>query len=256
MIANAQITLSLVPITPRIPVVREQQNCAGCRLHKFCLPTGLSGVDTNRLGNIITHRRILKDEPLYKMDDRFRSLYAIHLGHFKTHQVSSSGLEQIAGFHMAGELLGMDGISRDRHQCYAIALEDSEVCEIPYARLETLFAEMPPLLRQFHRLMSEELSREQTSMLLLGNMRAEPRFAAFLLNLSARYSARGYSSTNFHLRMSREDIGNYLGLTIESISRIIARFRNRGLVRITNREVELLDLSTLRSISVGNLSVH
>lgn len=252
MIATAQTTLSPFTIPKIIPMVRQQQECVACRLHKICLPNGLAGAQANRLGSIVTHRRVLKDEPLYRMNDPFHSLYAIRVGHFKTHQVSSSGLEQIAGFHMAGDLLGMDGISRDKHQCYAIALEDSEVCELPYAKLEELFAEMPPLLRQFHRLMSEELMREQASMLLLGNMRAEPRFAAFLVNLSTRYSALGYSSTSFYLRMSREDIGNYLGLTIESISRIIARLRNRGLVRVTNREVELLDLPMLRMISAGD----
>lgn len=240
-----------------ISKMRQQpQQCAGCRLHGLCLPTGLSGVETNRLASIITHRRVHKDEPLYKMDDLFRSVYAIRLGHFKTHQVSSSGMEQIAAFHMAGELIGLDGMSTGRHQCYAIALEDSEVCEIPYAKLEMLFTEMLPLLRQFHRLMSEELSREQASMLLLGNMRAEQRFAAFLLNLSARYSARGYSASNFHLRMSREDIGNYLGLTIESISRIIGRLKTRSLVNISNREVELLDLPALRVIATGEPNVQ
>lgn len=239
---------------PVSPLPRQQ--CAGCRLHRLCLPTGLSGVQNSRFDSIVVHRRILKDEPLYKMDDPFRSIYAIRLGHFKTHQVSRNGFEQIAAFHMAGELVGLDGLGTDRHQCYATALEDSEVCEIPYAKLEQLFTEIPPLLRQFHRLMSEELTREQTAMLLLGNLRAEQRFAAFLTNLSARYSARGYSATSFHLRMSREDIANYLGLTIESISRIIARLRARRLVSINNRDVELLDLPTLRALSTGEMTVH
>ena len=140
-------------------------------------------------------------------------------------QINAAGEAQITGFQMAGELLGMDAISADRHHCDAVALEDSEVCEIPFAHLQDLFGQVPALLRHFHRIMSQEITREQNVMLLLGNMRAEQRFAVFLINLSARYAARGYSSTRFQLRMSREDIGNYLGLTIESISRLLSRFR-------------------------------
>src|ERR1035437_2134603 len=176
---------------------------------------GLDDEDINRLDQIIGRRnRVLRDESLYRMGDPFRSLYAIRFGHFKTFQINPSGEQQITGFQMAGELLGMDAISADRHHCDAVALEDSEVCEIPFTQLEELFGQIPTLLHHFHRLMSQEITREQNVMLLLGNMRAEQRFAAFLINLSSRYAARGYSSNSFQLRMSREDIGNYLGLTI------------------------------------------
>jgi CRP/FNR family transcriptional regulator len=248
----------VLPLHPALDIpISQKPQCDGCRLLRLCLPTGLSSAENSQFGSIVNHRRISKDEPLYKMNDPFRSIYAIRLGHFKTHQVTRHGSEQIAAFHMSGELLGLDGMGTDRHQCYATALEDSEVCEIPYLKLEPLFTTMPPLLRQFHRLMSEELTREQTAMLLLGNLRAEQRFAAFLVNLSARYGARGYSANSFHLRMSREDIANYLGLTIESVSRIIARFKGRGLVNIMHRDVELLDLPTLRALSLGDpVSVH
>ena len=122
----------------------------------------------------------------------FTNLYAIRLGHFKTFQVSPAGEQQVTGFQMAGELLGMDAISTEHHHCDAMALEDSEVCEIPFARLEELFGTIPSLLHHFHRMMSQEITREQNVMLLLGNMRAEQRFAAFLINLSSRYAARGY----------------------------------------------------------------
>ena len=227
-------------------------SCAACSMHQLCLPMGLGESEINRLDEIIGRRRkIPKDGLLYRIDDTFTNLYAIRLGHFKTFQLTPNGEQQITGFQMAGELLGMDAISTDKHHCDAVALEDSEVCEIPFARLEELFGSIPTLLHHFHRMMSQEITREQNVMLLLGNMRAEQRFAAFLVNLSARYAARGYSSTNFHLRMSREEIGNYLGLTIESISRLLSRFKKQSLLRVSNREIEILEPVSLKAIAAG-----
>jgi CRP/FNR family transcriptional regulator len=221
-------------------------------MHQLCLPMGLDEGDLNRLDQIIGKRsRILRDERLYQMGDPFRNLYAIRFGHFKTYQVNAAGEQQITGFQMAGELLGMDAISAERHQCDAVALEDSEVCEIPFTRLEDLFGQVPTLLRHFHRIMSQEITREQNVMLLLGNMRAEQRFAVFLVNLSSRYAARGYSPTSFQLRMSREDIGNYLGLTIESVSRLLSRFKKQGWLKVDKREVTLLDPVMLKAMAAG-----
>lgn len=227
-------------------------SCSACSMHQLCLPMGLGEADMSRLDDIIGRRRkVAKDSMLYRMDDPFTNLYAIRLGHFKTFQVSPGGEQQITGFQMAGELLGMDAISTDRHHCDAVALEDSEVCEIPFPRLEELFGTIPTLLHHFHRMMSQEITREQNVMLLLGNMRAEQRFAAFLVNLSARYAARGYSATTFQLRMSREEIGNYLGLTIESISRLLSRFKKQNLLRVSNREIEILQPENLKAIAAG-----
>lgn len=216
---------------------------------------GLGESEINRLDEIINRRRkVPKDGLLYRIDDPFLNLYAIRLGHFKTFQLTPNSDQQITGFQMAGELLGMDAISTDRHHCDAVALEDSEVCEIPFARLEELFGSIPTLLHHFHRMMSQEITREQNVMLLLGNMRAEQRFAAFLINLSERYAVRGYSPTNFQLRMSREEIGNYLGLTIESISRLLSRFKKENLLRVSNREIEILELINLSEIAAGTKS--
>lgn len=229
-----------------------RMRCSACSMHQLCLPMGLGVSDMDKLDQIIGRRRkVPRDGHLYRVGDPFTNLYAIRLGHFKTHQINPSGDQQITGFQMAGELLGMDAISTDRHHCNAIALEDSEVCEIPFARLEGLFGEMPTLLHHFHRMMSQEITREQSVMLLLGNMRAEQRFAAFLTNLSSRYSVRGYSSTSFQLRMTREEIGNYLGLTIESISRLLSKFKKQGWIKVNNRELELLDPVTLKAVAAG-----
>ncbi|MDQ1923988.1 fumarate/nitrate reduction transcriptional regulator Fnr [Massilia pseudoviolaceinigra] len=243
-----------LPFVPAamLNVAALKASCAGCSMHQLCLPMGLDEDDITRLDSIIgKRRRLLRDERLYQMDEPFRNLYAIRYGHFKTYQVNAGGEQQITGFQMAGELLGMDAISADRHHCDAVALEDSEVCEIPFERLEELFGEVPTLLRHFHRIMSQEITREQNVMLLLGNMRAEQRFAVFLVNLSARYAARGYSATSFQLRMSREDIGNYLGLTIESISRLLSRFKKQGWIGVDKREMTLLDPAMLKALAAG-----
>jgi CRP/FNR family transcriptional regulator len=243
--------IQLMP-SPPLNMQALRASCSACSMHQLCLPMGLDDEDMSRLDAIIGRRRkIPRDTTLYRMGDLFTNLYAIRLGHFKTYQVDVGGEQQITGFQMAGELLGMDAISADRHHCDAVALEDSEVCEIPFPRLEELFGHIPTLLHHFHRMMSQEITREQSVMLLLGNMRAEQRFAAFLVNLSSRYAARGYSSTNFQLRMSREEIGNYLGLTIESISRLLSRFKKEGWLRVNNREIEILDQPKLKALAAG-----
>jgi CRP/FNR family transcriptional regulator len=237
---------------PLLNIGALKASCSGCSMHQLCLPMGLDAVELTRLDDIIgLRRRVARDERLYQMDDPFRNLYAIRFGHFKTYQINAAGEQQITGFQMAGELLGMDAISGERHHCDAVALEDSEVCEIPFTRLEDLFGQVPTLLRHFHRIMSQEITREQNVMLLLGNMRAEQRFAVFLTNLSSRYAARGYSPTSFQLRMSREDIGNYLGLTIESVSRLLSRFKKQGWLQVDKREVTLLEPAMLKAMAAG-----
>ena len=240
-----------LPGQPPINIQALKTSCGACSMHQLCLPMGLEQADINRLDQIIgARRRLERDERLYRMGEPFRNLYAVRFGHFKTYQVNAAGEAQITGFQMAGELLGMDAIS-GTHHCDAVALEDSEVCEIPFSRLEELFGQVPTLLRHFHRIMSQEITREQNVMLLLGNMRAEQRFAVFLVNLSARYAARGYSPHSFQLRMSREDIGNYLGLTIESVSRLLSRFRKQGWMQVDKREVVLLDPAKLKALAAG-----
>lgn len=238
--------------TELLNITALKASCAGCSMQQLCLPLGLDASDILRLDEIVgARRRLARNEPLYKIGEPFSRLYAIRFGHFKTYQLNAAGDQQITGFQMAGELLGMDAISGDRYQCDAIALEDSEVCEIPFSRLEDLFGQVPTLLRHFNRIMSQEITREQNAMLLLGNMRAEQRFAVFLMNLSKRYAARGYSSSSFQLRMSREDISNYLGLTIESVSRLVSRFKKQGWIEVDKRELKILEIPHLMAIAAG-----
>jgi len=189
---------------------------------------------------------------LYRSGDKFESLYAIHSGFFKTQVLHEDGREQVTGFQMFGEIIGLDAISTDRHHCDAVALENSEVCELPFSKLEALSRELPSLQRHLHRIMSREIVRDQGIMLLLGSMRAEERLAAFLLNLSQRYAARGLSPTHFQLRMSRQEIGGYLGLKLETISRAFSLLQQRGLIHIRVKSIEILDLAGLQACLKGS----
>lgn len=245
-------TTTLLSPRPPFVMVDLSAHCGTCSLRELCLPMGLSDVDMDKLDQIVgRRRRIARDAALYRMNDPFVNLYAIRVGHFKTYQVNTSGAHHISGFQMTGELLGMEAISSNRYQCDAVALEDSEVCEIPFSQLEVLLTHVPIMLHHFHRMMSQEIAQDHTAMLQLGNLRAEQRFAAFLLNLSNRYKDRGYSATSFQLRMSREEIANFLGLTNETISRLLSQFKKMGWVTANNREIELLSIPNLRALVEG-----
>ncbi len=227
-------------------------SCANCSMHELCLPAVVTDDDLDRLENILSKRvRIPRGETLYRSGDVFTSLFAVRLGHFKTIYSEGPAAKQIIGFQMSGEILGMEGIRHTRHKCSAVALEDSEVCEIPYARLESLLTELPSLQAHFHRMMSREIDREHQIMLLLGSMSADQRVAAFLLNLSRRYEVRGFSPHHFVLRMTREDIGNYLGLTIESVSRVFSRFKKNDWLEGSPRDVKILDRAALEDLCVN-----
>lgn len=223
--------------------------CSTCSLRELCLPIGLNPAEVEQIDQIVKRRRPFKrGDHLYRAGTPFQSLYAIRVGFFKTCDTGNDGWEQITGFHMAGELLGLDAISTDIHTCNAVALEDSEICEIPFDRLEDLSRSIPSLQRQFHKMMSREITRDHGLMLLLGNMKAEERLATFLLSLSQRFNARGYSPTAFYLRMTREEIGNYLGLKLETVSRMFSKFQQQGLINVRHRYLELKDLARLKRV--------
>jgi len=192
--------------------------------------------------------RLKKGESLYRAGDAFTALYAIRMGSCKTTVLSEDGREQVAGYHMQGEMLGMDGIGAERHGCEAVALEDTECCVLPFGELGELTRNAASLQRNLYQILSREISRGQHVMLLLGSMRAEERLAAFLLNLSQRYRARGYSGTEFVLRMSRQEIGSYIGLQLETVSRLFSRFQQEGLIQVKGRLIKLLELTTLKQL--------
>ena len=223
--------------------------CSTCSLQELCLPAGLSADEMKLFDQMIDRRRQLKrGDYLYRSGTALHALYAIRSGFAKSCVLHEDGREQVAGFHMMGDLMGMDAIGTDMHLCDAVALEDSEVCEIPLSELESLSREIPSLQQHFHRIMSREIARDYGVMLLLGSMRAEERLAVFLLNLSQRFSARGYSPTEFHLRMTREEIGSYLGLKLETVSRTLSHFQSQGMIAVQNKHLRILQIDQLQAL--------
>ena len=246
--------MAVTRIVPDVNMSRLKTACSSCSLRELCLPVGLSEDDMVKLDNLVFVRRPVKrGDYLFRAGDKFDSLYAARTGFFKTKLLMEDGREQVTGFHMAGELMGLDGIGTERHTCDAVALEDSDVCVIPFERLEGLSREMEALQHHFHKVMSREIVREHGVMMLLGSMRAEERLAAFLLNLSQRLSMRGYSPNEFNLRMTREEIGSYLGLKLETVSRVFSKFQEEGLIAVQQKHVRILDTASLREI-VGRSS--
>lgn len=213
------------------------------------MPMDLSVGDLGRLDELVaTRRKIRRGTPLFSNGDRFLALYAIRTGFFKTCIATEDGRDQVTGFQMAGEIIGLDGIVGDHHTCDAVALEDAEVCVLPFDRIEELSREVPALQSHVHKIMSREIVREHGVMLLLGSMRAEERLATFLLNLVQRLHARGFSQSELVLRMTREEIGSYLGLKLETVSRAFSKFAEEGLVEVKQRHVRIVDTEALRAV--------
>ena len=239
-----------------VPIRREALKvaCSSCNLRELCLPVGLSDGELQRLDALVESRRSLRrGESLYTFGEVFKSLYAVRTGFFKTRVAAADGRDQVTGFQMTGELLGFDGIGTERHTCDAVALEDSQVCVIPFTQLEALSRQFGELQRQLHKVMSREIVRDHGVMLLLGSMRAEERLAAFLLNLTQRLQARGFSGSSLVLRMTREEIGSYLGLKLETVSRAFSKFQDDGVLEVKQRQLRVLNEEALRQLVNGTV---
>ena len=227
--------------------------CSNCNLRELCMPMGLKADELEKIDQVVaTRRKIKRGTRLYSNGEKFTSLYAIRTGFFKTCVTTEDGRNQVTGFQMAGEIMGLDGIVKDVHACDAVALEDAEVCVMPFDRLEELSREIVSLQRHVHQVMSREIVREHGVMLLLGSMRADERLAAFLLNLVQRLHARGFSQSELLLRMTREEIGSYLGLKLETVSRTFSKFVEEGLVEDRQRHVRILNPDALKLIVNNN----
>jgi len=241
------------PTTMLEPIKKElKAACSNCNLRDLCMPVGLSDDELDRLDTLVSVRKkVLKNAALFRSGDEFSSIYAIRTGTFKTRIATPDGRDQVTGFQMSGEILGLDGIGNNRHMCDAVALENSEVCVIPYEQLDEISQVFHTLQQHFHRIMSREIVRDQGVMLLLGSMRAEERLAAFLLNLAQRQQARGYSGKDMLLRMTREEIGSYLGLKLETVSRTLSKMQDDKLIKVVQKEVQILNIDGLKQL-VGN----
>ncbi|MBK1641626.1 transcriptional regulator FNR [Chromatium okenii] len=225
--------------------------CQGCLLAHCCLPEGLVLEEIVRLDEIAKRTRLLhRGDYLFQTGDRFRALYIVKTGVVKRFAASTAG-EQVVGFHLPGDVLGFDGINHQRHDCSTMALETAALCEIPFARLEVLAREVPRLQHQIYCVLSRVISGETEMLLLLGKKNAEERLAVFLVNLSQRLQRRGLSPSDFYLSMSRHDIGSYLGLAVETISRLLMRFQEDRLLRVERKHIQLLNLPALTALGHG-----
>ncbi len=225
--------------------------CEACSLNGMCLPASVNPEEMAQLDRLVSAPRPLKcGSLLYRTGMRHNNMYVLRSGFLKSSLILYDGTEQVIGFHIAGDVIGWDGIDTGSHPCDVVALEDSEVCSIPYDDLETLCNQVPRLQKHFSRLMSKEITHERGIMLLLGSMKSQTRLAVFLLNLSQRYASRGQPARQFALRMTRHDIGSYLGLTLETVSRTLTVFKSQGLIDVHGREVEILDMDRLRATAM------
>ncbi|MBU1331082.1 MAG: fumarate/nitrate reduction transcriptional regulator Fnr [Gammaproteobacteria bacterium] len=232
----------------------HQAHCKDCSLAALCLPLSLNLEDMDALDEIVKRGRPLKKgEFLFRQGDTFDSVFAVRSGALKTFTLSDGGAEQITGFHLPSELVGLSGMDTEVYPVSAQALETTSVCEIPFERLDELSVQLPQLRRQLMRVMSREIRDDQQMMLLLSKKTADERIATFLVNLSARFRARGFSPSQFRLAMSRNEIGNYLGLAVETVSRVFTRFQQNKLLEADGKEVHILDPIELCALAGGNL---
>lgn len=228
---------------------RTAARCSSCSMRQICMPQGLSADELPKLETLIcSARSVPRGEALYRSGDRFDSIYALRSGSMKTVMVHRDGREQVTGLRLAGEPLGLDGISADIHACSAVALEDSTVCIVPYSALKQLCREIGSIQERMHKLLGAQIVSEAAQMMVLGSLSADERVAAFLLDVSQRNAQRGYSWSEFNLRMTREDMGSYLGMTLETVSRTLSRFQKRGLIDTRGKHIHIVDLEGLRQV--------
>jgi CRP/FNR family transcriptional regulator, anaerobic regulatory protein len=241
--------MSPINIFQRSGAASGESSCSRCYLRRMCLPSRLSGNAIAELDDVVREKRkVERGEALYRRGDPFDSLFAIRSGSFKSVTGTGAGQTKVIGLHLPAELLGLDAISSYVHAYDAIALEDAEVCVIPYRRLTKLASRLPLLLEQLLRLLSEDIARDRGLVLRLAGLPAKRRLAAFLLGLSLRHRKLGFSGTRLRLPMRRKDIASYLGLTVETVCRLFATLERERLIDVHLREVQLKDLSALREL--------
>jgi CRP/FNR family transcriptional regulator len=250
---NASVEHAVIGITVaqhRAPAQTARKiGCSVCAMRSLCMPTHLKPEELCRLEAIVSSRRLVRrGEVLFRTGDEFQSLYAVRSGSFKSAIVHRDGAQQVTGLHLPGDPLGLDGVSEGHHTCEAVALEDSSVCVIPFGLFEEFCHDVRPMQRHFYRMMGRVISNESDLLVLLGTMSAEQRVAAFLLNVSERFRDRGFSPTSFSIRMTREELGNYLGLKLETVSRMLSKLQASGLIETHGKSFTLLDPEALASV--------
>lgn len=235
-----------------IDLASLRRSCGHCSLRQLCLPAGVGLHDLARLDDVVRRRRPLRrDERLFHHGDALSSIYVARNGALKTVSLSEAGDERVLGFHLPGELMGLDALAGGAHRCEAVALEPAEVCEVPVDDLAAVAAQLPGLQRQLMRVMGQSIARDQDHAEMLARRHANERIALFLHALGERLAHIGQSSLNFRLAMSREDIASYLGLAIETVSRGFTRLQDDRVIAVSGRQVEVLDSAELARLAHG-----
>lgn len=252
--ANADPNRIATQASPRKACPHDAKiSCASCRLSDLCLPLALNRDEIQRLDEIVERNRpYKKGDHLYRQRDIFKSVYAVRSGSFKSYVLNNNGQGRVTGFFLPGEIIGMDGIASKHYANSTVAMEHASICEIPFSQLERLSQQLPTLQHHFFAIMGNEIAKDQQVHTLLSSYTAEERTASFLLGLSSRYARVSFSPTRFLLPMTRSDIGEYLGLTVETVSRIFTALQRKGLIAVNNREIEILDIEALRAIIGDN----
>lgn len=238
---------------PVLDLVRLRRGCAQCSLQQLCLPAGIGAQDLVRLDEIVRQRRPMeRGERLFRFGDTLSAVYVARDGAFKTVSLNEEGDEQIIGFHLPGELVGLDALGTGVHRCEAVALTAANVCEVPFEDLTNVAAELPSLQQQLMRVIGQSVGRDHDHMEILVRRQANERIALFLHGLSERLLHIGQSGTDFKLPMSREDIGSYLGLALETVSRGFTRLQDDGVIGVFGRRVEIVDSVELNKLAHVN----
>jgi len=231
--------------------------CRDCSLSMLCLPASLKAENLEAFDRIVKRSYPLrKGEHLFLEGDMFQSVYIIRSGTVKAYMATSEGDEQITGFFLPSEMIGIGGVDRSLYPVSAQALETTMACEIPYNRLEALCERFSDLRRDMLKAISRRIREDQSMKLLLSKKNADERIAAFLVNLAAKFRRRGFSSQAFRLVMSRNEMGNYLGLAVETVSRVFSRFQKGGLINANGKEIEITNLVELCNMSGSATTVE
>lgn len=252
---SAQIAERVLWREPERPPIGETKattagaDCKNCNSRRFCMPAGYDAKNTSALKGVFGQsRKVKRGDAIFRAGDPLRNLYVVKAGVSKTVLTNNSGREHVTGFHINGDFIGMDGVGTGRHGMDAIALEDSIVCHLPFNALTALGERDFDFQNHLYKLMSREIVRESALLMLMGRMTAVERLVAFLLNLSRRYAERGYSAHEFNLRMTREEIGSHLGLTLETVSRVFSRLSAEGLIHCAGKQISIADMAGLEQI--------
>jgi CRP/FNR family transcriptional regulator len=231
----------------RRDAVRSQVACTRCSLGELCLPRGLTPDEVQRFEKIVNRSRpIQAGEHLFRAGDEFRTVASVRTGCFKSYVIDHEGQEQVLGFHLPGEIIGLDAIHSCRHTANVVALDTSAICSLTFDSVSTMARHMPELQSELFRIMSQRIAELET---IAGDLSADERIAMFLMSLSERFARRGYSDREFILAMSRRDIASFLRLATETVSRVLARFQKSGLLRVDRKQVRIRDLDGVRKIA-------